>query len=221
MNIGLLQVENALQRLGGMASCLEMADLLRQYYTAKQYSEVDLVVRSIVYSHCPQHPQEYCGKSIFEAVDAWNYKFWKPAKQYSDRYVQALYRKKLVASWGCCMVTGVKVQCKASHIKPRNQCEDQTEKSNVFNGLLLNPVLDSLFDKGWISFEDDGQILFSSKLDADEIQRLGLSSTLKLQIIRSGHRAYLRYHRTQVFLDGSKSAQRTSVGGCIDIRPIR
>ncbi|MBD1862340.1 MULTISPECIES: HNH endonuclease [Trichocoleus] len=211
MDIDLLQVENALQELGGIASCLEMANLLRQQYTATQYSEVDLAVRCIVYSHCPQHPQEYRGKPIFEAVDAWNYRFWKPAKQYSDRYVQALYRKKLVASWGCCMVTGAKVQCKASHIKPRHQCKDQTEKANVFNGLLLNPILDVLFDKGLISFDDHGQILFSSKLDADEIQRLGLSPTLKVQTIRNGHRAYLQYHRTQVFLGVSGSAEPTSV----------
>lgn len=200
MDIDLLQVKYALQELGGKASCSEIACFLRQKHLDKRYSQVDLAVRSIIYAYCPQHSEEYVGDPVFEAVDAWNYQLWKPLKQYSERYVQALYRKKLVASWGCCMVTGVEVQCKASHIKPRRVCRDQAEKANVFNGLLLEPTLDELFDKGLISFDDNGQILFSSKLDADEIQRLRLLPTMKVQTIRSGHRAYLRYHRTQIFL---------------------
>lgn len=207
MEIDLFQVEHALQSLGGTASCSEMTRFLQQKYPDKQYSQVDLAVRSIVYSHCPQHSEEYLGEPVFEAVDAWSYQLWQPLKQYSDRYVQALYRKKLVASWGRCMVTGVELQCKASHIKPRRECQDQAEKANVFNGLLLEPTLDELFDKGLISFDDNGQILFSPKLDADAIQRFRLSPTMKLQTIRSGHRAYLRYHRTQIFL-GSFSTER-------------
>lgn len=200
MDIDLLQVKHALQALSGTASCSEIARFLQQRYPDRKYSTVDLAVRSIIYAHCPQHCEEYVEKPVFEAVDAWSYRLWQPSKQYSDRYVQALYRKKLLASWGRCMVTGVEVKCKASHIKPRRVCVDQAEKANVFNGLLLEPTLDELFDKGFISFDDNGQILFSSKLDADEIQRLRLVPTMKLQTIRSGHRAYLYYHRTQIFL---------------------
>lgn len=200
MAIDLPQVKQALESLGGKASCSEIAGMLHLQYDEGQYSEVDLAVRRIVYAHCPQHVEDYVGEPVFEALDVWHYGFWKTGKLYRDRYLQALYRKKLINSWGRCMVTGTQVSCKASHIKPRHQCKEQAEKANVFNGLLLNPVIDELFDKGWISFDDEGRILFSSRLSSQEIKALGLSSEMKLQVVQSGHRSFLQYHRRHVFL---------------------
>lgn len=101
------------------------------------------------------------------------------------------------------MVTGSRIQCRASHIKPRYRCTSQEEQANVFNGLLLNPAIDELFDKGIISFDEQGQILLSSTLIEQEIQCLGLSSNMKLEGVRSGHHYFLQYHRRHIFLDGS------------------
>jgi HNH endonuclease len=200
MEIDLPLVKHILQALGGKASCSEIAGMLHQKYSKKQYSEVDLAVRRIVYTYCPQHVENYAGEPVFEALDVWYYGFWKPSKQYTKRYSQTLYRQKLMNSWRHCMVTGVKVSCKASHIKPCRQCEVQEEKVNVFNGLLLSPTLDELFDKGMISFNDEGQILFSPKLNSHDVQRLGLSPEMKLQIVQSGNRYFLQHHRCHVFL---------------------
>jgi hypothetical protein len=201
MLINLLQVKQTLESLGGKATCAEIAGKLHQQYSKSQYSEVDLAVRQILYAHCPQHVEDYLGEPVFEALDVWHYSFWKPSEQYSDRYIQALYRQKLINSWEHCMVTGTKISCKASHIKPRHQCKEQDEKANVFNGLLLNPTIDELFDKGWISFDDAGQILFSPRLTPQDIECLGLSPGMKLQVIHSGHRVFLQYHRRNVFLN--------------------
>jgi putative restriction endonuclease len=48
----------------------------------------------------------------------------------------------------------------ASHIKP--WCESTNEERlNGENGLLLTPSIDHLFDRGFISFEDNGELLIS------------------------------------------------------------
>lgn len=51
----------------------------------------------------------------------------------------------------------------ASHIKPWS-IATSTEKTNPSKGLCLNPFHDSLFDKGYISINDDYKIILSPKL---------------------------------------------------------
>ena len=41
------------------------------------------------------------------------------------------------------------------------------------NGLLLTPDADLLFDRGFISFEDDGDVLVSRRIDREDLRRLG------------------------------------------------
>ena len=81
------------------------------------------------------------------------------------RIGQGVFREKLINLWqGACSVTG----CEqldiliASHIKPWSKCPTSKEATDMMNGLLLIPNLDSLFDKGFISFDNDGAILFST-----------------------------------------------------------
>lgn len=90
MSITLNLIRDTLSQLGGKASCCEIAGAIHQQGYEQKYSEVDLTVRRIVYTHCPQHVEEYLGQPVFEALDARYYGFWNPSKKYSDRYVQAL-----------------------------------------------------------------------------------------------------------------------------------
>ena len=46
----------------------------------------------------------------------------------------------------------------AGHIKPWRD-SNNAEKIDGNNGLLFAPHVDRLFDKGWISFSDQGEIL--------------------------------------------------------------
>ena len=52
----------------------------------------------------------------------------------------------------------------ASHIKPWS-ISDEKEKVDSNKGLLLCPHHDSLFDKGYISFDNNGHIIRSTALD--------------------------------------------------------
>ena len=79
-----------------------------------------------------------------------------------DQFRQGLLQK---FNGKCCLcgVTNEKLLI-ASHIKPWSRCEP-SEKLDLENGLLLCPNHDKLFDLGYISFQEDGQITISDKLD--------------------------------------------------------
>ena len=77
------------------------------------------------------------------------------------RVGQGLFREKLIGYWHGCSISAFPHFdiLNASHIKPW-RVSDNHQRLDVFNGLLLLPNYDRLFDKGYISFDDDGKIIF-------------------------------------------------------------
>ena len=118
----------------------------------------------------------------------------------SIRIGQTDFRKNLLKHWKSCAVTGLKnmLILKASHIKPWAKSTPK-EKLDPFNGLLLIPNLDTLFDSGLISFNRDGGIITSSKLSREEFELLGVTSQLKIRKLNEAHLPYLIYHYENVF----------------------
>jgi len=117
-----------------------------------------------------------------------------------SRVGQAKFRKNLLKYWKTCSVTGLSVEVllRASHIKPWSAASP-TERLDSFNGLLLSPNLDALFDEGLISFSPEGLILISLRLEQSQYQALGLSVDMKLRRLNGAHSPYLAYHRTNIF----------------------
>ena len=85
----------------------------------------------------------------------------------------------------------------ASHIKPWKD-SDENERLDIDNGLLLCPNHDKAFDRGYISFDDDGKILISDKLDETNKVFLNLRSDMSIKLTR-GNKKYLDYHRNNYF----------------------
>ncbi|WP_338400186.1 HNH endonuclease [Bacillus thuringiensis] len=85
----------------------------------------------------------------------------------------------------------------ASHFKPWSQ-SNHKERLDVNNGLLLCPNHDSLFDKGYISFDDDGAILISNSLDETSRIFLNISDKLRIQM-NEIQLFYMKWHRESVF----------------------
>lgn len=115
-----------------------------------------------------------------------------------QRVGQGLFRSALLDYWqGLCCVTGLDVAdlLKASHIKPWAKCESDDERLDVFNGLLLAPHIDALFDGGWISFSEDGHVLISDSLSFAARQRLGVSNEWGVRDLSDAHQQYLTFHR--------------------------
>ena len=85
----------------------------------------------------------------------------------------------------------------ASHIKPFIYSEEN-EAYDPNNGLLLSRNMDILFDRGYISFEDNGNVILSEKLKDDVVTYL---KDFKLDhiFINDERLRYLAYHRNEVF----------------------
>jgi len=119
-----------------------------------------------------------------------------------QRVGQEIFRDRLMDYWeGCCAITGLKVPelLRASHIKPWSDCPTDSERLDVFNGILLAPHLDAAFDRGFISLADDGAVIVSPELDIQARTILGLTAYLRIRRLSVGHRKYLIYHRKYVF----------------------
>jgi predicted restriction endonuclease len=88
---------------------------------------------------------------------------------------------------------------RASHIKPWALCISDSERLDVFNGILLAPHLDAIFDQGLATIADDGALLLSNLLSVDDRRILGVERQFRLSRIDDAHRRYLLFHREHVF----------------------
>jgi len=114
------------------------------------------------------------------------------------RIGQGGFRRALMAYWdGSCALTGCSLAqvLVASHIKPWAGSSNQ-ERLDPFNGLLLAAHVDRLFDRGLISFANDGRLLYSAALPHAELERLGLQGDdRRLKQLAPAHLPYLTEHR--------------------------
>lgn len=99
-----------------------------------------------------------------------------------------------------CRVTGVSniKHLRASHIKPWSKSTD-SEKLDGHNGLLLSPHIDHLFDQGFISFQDIGQVLFSNNLNSNVLSRWSIIDIRDVGRFNKIQSLYLEYHRDVIF----------------------
>ncbi len=109
------------------------------------------------------------------------------------RLGQGAFRNQLIEHWQGCAVTGYRDVrlLVASHIKPWRS-SDNRERLDPFNGLLLLPNLDKVFDRCLVSFDEDGRIIISDILDDPE--RIGISPSMRVELDEA-HQGYLVHHR--------------------------
>lgn len=84
----------------------------------------------------------------------------------------------------------------ASHIKPFIESSDD-EAYDPNNGLLLSRTIDSLFDLNYISFNTNGNIIFSKKLSQKIIDKWN-GYKLDSSILNSERLSYLKYHNSKL-----------------------
>lgn len=116
------------------------------------------------------------------------------------RFGQGRFRDALLEAWKGCSVTGLFLPSilRASHIKPW-RISTNTERLDPFNGLLLLPQYDALFDAGLITFSAKGSILLSRTLSSMHLPLLGIDTKSRLRVVHEAHKPYLSYHRTHIF----------------------
>ncbi|MFV0389192.1 MAG: sacsin N-terminal ATP-binding-like domain-containing protein [Pyrinomonadaceae bacterium] len=119
---------------------------------------------------------------------------------------QKPFRQNLEQFEDKCRITGLEFPelLIASHIKPWKDCKSDNEKIDGNNGLFLSPHIDKLFDKGYISFSDEGEILIH-KINRDEIRKV--FELWKLDWKQSAgefnekQKIYLAFHRKKFGFD--------------------
>lgn len=106
------------------------------------------------------------------------------------------YRDKLFKKWGGkCAVTGIALESMltASHIVSWSISNDK-EKVDPYNGLPLIPNLDRLFDRGMISFDDNGHLLHKKEF-ACLLRDLKIPLDSKIDGLFGENKKYLKRHR--------------------------
>lgn len=156
-----------------------------------------------LFASLPDNPLEQYQKKLAEFSDTEIQKT-EAERIVKERVGQDIYRDALINYWGgACAVTGctLKEALRASHAKPWKDCTSDAERLNVYNGFLLTANLDALFDKGYISFTNDGLIMFSSEflIFSNDMRGLGISKEMKLRWIEEKHLEFLDYHHKNVW----------------------
>lgn len=117
-----------------------------------------------------------------------------------DPYLHRLYKNQLKEE-STELLGGVKCMLEklnypvlvASHIKPFIQ-SDENEAYDPNNGLLLSRTVDSLFDLLYISFSDEGVMLFSKRVHED-VKGFWKDYRLDGDLLNDDRKKYLAYHR--------------------------
>ena len=121
-----------------------------------------------------------------------------------QRVGQDIFRSGLLDYWeGRCAISGLAIPelLRASHIKPWADCDNDAERLDVFNGLLLAVHFDATFDRGFFTVADDGTVIVADALPLDARRTLGFDRPLALAV-GDEHARYLDWHRAHVFKGG-------------------
>lgn len=116
------------------------------------------------------------------------------------RVNQNAFRDILLRRYKKCCLCGVSKAdlLIASHIKPWRNCMPE-EKLDIDNGFLFCPNHDALFDKGYISFSDDGKIMISSRISSADCIFTNVNPEIKIPLTEK-NREYLNFHRNNIFM---------------------
>jgi putative restriction endonuclease len=116
---------------------------------------------------------------------------------------QGIFKANVARIEKACRITKVarEEHLIASHCKPWRDSTNE-ERLDGENGLLLTPNADHLFDRGFISFENNGDLLVSPVVHTESLQRLGIDPLRRMNVGRftDGQKRYLDFHRENVLL---------------------
>ena len=113
---------------------------------------------------------------------------------------QGIFKANVRLVENACRVTKVSniKHLRASHIKPWSK-SDNKEKISGYNGLLLAPHVDHLFDRGFITFSTSGNLVISHKLASEILLKWKIPEELNVGSFHKQQNAFLEYHSSEVF----------------------
>lgn len=119
------------------------------------------------------------------------------------RVGQGKFKQRVSAYERTCRITKVDnpTHLIASHIKPWRESNND-ERLAAGNGLLLTPSIDHLFDRGFISFDDSGELILSPIADKQSLTRMGVNTDKVINVshFNGDQKHFLDYHRKEILL---------------------
>jgi putative restriction endonuclease len=118
----------------------------------------------------------------------------------ASRIGQGKFKENVFQIEKSCRVTGVRnpQHLIASHIKPWKE-SNNSERLDGNNGFLMTPHVDHLFDRGFISFGDDGKLLISPSADKEALSSMGIPLSGNIGNFNEQQKHYLSFHREHIF----------------------
>ncbi len=115
---------------------------------------------------------------------------------------QGKYREQLLEQCRFCPFTMISDErlLIASHIKPWAASEDN-EKVDPYNGYMLSPMFDKLFDKGFITFTENRHVIISDFISPFTWKQIGLKNNTFVKALPMDEKRiqYLDFHHQSVF----------------------
>ena len=173
-----------------------MADVL-----LKAIGQPALGIRDVALHLDPEVQREKAEEAITHAIERSPIEETIRKALVAARVGQGRFRADVLAVEPRCRITGVEDQrlLIASHIRPWHRCPENDQRLDPSNGLMLTPTFDRMFDRGLMTFEDNGDVYVSPSVRRDVIDRIGLDARSNVGSFRSEQHEYLDYHREHVF----------------------
>ena len=124
---------------------------------------------------------------------------------------QEKYREQVFNRYSYCVVTHVTdpnllVAC---HIKGYAEC-NLDEQYDKFNGLTMTPTIHSLFDMGYLTFDDNGKMVLSDFFRNNDRRCLNLfGKTIRIELAKESI-PYIQWHNEHTFIRTSRGVQIVS-----------
>jgi putative restriction endonuclease len=136
------------------------------------------------------------------------------------RYGQGVFRANVEVNEHSCRVSGVldRRHLWARHIKPWSDCDD-AERLDGANGVLMSPHIAHLFERGYISFSDDGDLLVSQEMNPVVLDSWHIQLPFNAGEFRPEQCYYLDYHRREIFQQHG-AGRRQKAADTFDAVPI-
>jgi putative restriction endonuclease len=141
-------------------------------------------------------------------LEFWERKLEQELAIIRARNGQGLFKDRVSNIESRCRITGVDnpVHLVASHCKPWRDSTNE-ERLNGENGLLLTPSIDHLFDRGFIGFDDNGDLIISPVAHRLSLERMGIATKKIVNVggFTSGQKVFLNFHRNSVLLQSART----------------
>lgn len=206
-------IERVLRDYGGIATLnIIYSDIEKYYPDAKASTEWQAGIRGVLYRDINKRFKKI-DTAIYSVID-YDVKKLLPMNSACDveateievlsrvRIYQNKYRKDLLSLLKKCPITGItdKRLLVASHIKPWCLSSDE-ERLDVFNGFILSPLYDRLFDQGLITFTHEKKILYSSTLSEKTLSIIKVENDYCEDLPVANREKYLSFHNEKIFVE--------------------